>query len=59
MGDGFSSLRQEMAEGFATVRTELTAQRADLFKSAFVFWIGQFFAIAGVVAVAIRVLRVP
>lgn len=59
MGDGFACLRQEMAQGFATVRTELAAQRADLFKWAFVFWIGQFFAIAGMVAVAIRVLRVP
>lgn len=48
-----SSLRQETA----ALRQDLADQRFELFKWAFLFWIGQFFAVAGLVAVLVRALR--
>jgi hypothetical protein len=50
-------LRQEMTEGFASLRQALADQRFEILKWAFLFWVGQFFAVAGLVAVLIRFLR--
>jgi hypothetical protein len=57
MGALRSDLRQEMTEGFASLRQALADQRFDILKWAFLFWVGQFFAVAGLVAVLIRFLR--
>ena len=68
MAQGFASVRQEMAEGFASLRQEIAAvqstlrqemadQRFDILKWAFLFWVGQFFAVASLMAVLIRFLR--
>jgi hypothetical protein len=54
---GFAAMRQEMTAGFATLRQEMADQRFELLKWAFLFWVGQFFAVAGLVAVLIRFLR--
>lgn len=51
------SLRREMAEGFAGLRQQIADQKFDILKWVFVFWAGQFVAVAGVLAVLIRVLR--
>ena len=50
-------LRQEMTEGSASLRQALADQRFEILKWAFLFWVGQFFAVAGLVAVLIRFLR--
>jgi hypothetical protein len=57
MARGFASLRQEMAEGFAGIRKEMADQRFELLKWAFLFWVGQFFAIATMMTVFARVVR--
>ena len=68
MAQGFAGLRQEMAEGFSALRLEMAAgtnalrlemaqQRFDILKWVFLFWVGQFFAIASLMAVLIRFLR--
>lgn len=54
---GFSDVRQETASGFAAVRQEMTGLRFELLKWAFVFWVGQFFAVAGLIGVLVRFLR--
>jgi hypothetical protein len=53
----YSDLRQETTEGFASLRQALADQRFEILKWAFLFWVGQFFAVAGLVAVLIRFLR--
>jgi hypothetical protein len=57
MAVGLSEMRQDMATGFAALRKEMADQRFELLKWAFLFWVGQFFAVAGLVAVLIRFLR--
>ena len=57
MTQGFAGLRHEMAAGFAAVHQEMAGQRFELLKWAFLFWVGQFFAVAGLIAVLIRFLR--
>jgi hypothetical protein len=57
MGALRSDLRQEMTEGFASLRQTLADQRFEILKWTFLFWVGQFFAVAGLVAVVIRFLR--
>jgi hypothetical protein len=51
---GDASLQLEMREGFATIRQEMADQRFELLKWAFIFWVGQFFAVASLLALAIR-----
>lgn len=54
---GTAALRQEMAAGTAALRQETADQKFDILKWAFLFWVGQFFAVASLMAVLIRVLR--
>jgi hypothetical protein len=56
MAAGLSQVRQEMATGFAALHKEIADQRFELLKRACLFWVGQFFAVAGL-AVVIRFLR--
>jgi hypothetical protein len=57
MTTGFSELRQELTRGLSDVRHEMADQRFELLKWAFLFWVGQFFAVAGLIAVLVRFLR--
>jgi hypothetical protein len=57
MGALRSDLRQEMTGGFASLREALVDQRFEILKWAFLFWVGQCFAVAGLGAVLIRFLR--
>jgi hypothetical protein len=57
MAKGFADVRQEMAAGNAALRQEIADQRFDILKWAFLFWVGQFFAVASLIAVLIRFLR--
>ena len=68
MAAGLAAVRQEMTAELGAVRREMTArftglrqeiadQRFELLKWAFLFWVGQFFAVAGLIAVLIRFLR--
>jgi hypothetical protein len=52
-----ATLRQEMTSGFASVRHEMASQRFDILKWAFLFWVGQFFAVASLMVVMMRYLR--
>lgn len=52
-----SKLRVEMAHGFAALRQEMAQHRVELLKWAFLFWVGQLFAVASLTALLIRVLR--
>jgi hypothetical protein len=51
------SLRAEIREMGATVRAEMKEDRFELLKWCFVFWVGQFFAVAGVVVIITRSLQ--
>ena len=68
MQEGLAGVRQEMHEGLAGVRQEMRAESAnlrhamatdrfELLKWAFIFWVGQFIALSGLVAVVIRSLK--
>ena len=54
MREGFAATRQEMAAGFSAMRQESADQRFELLKWAFLFWVGQFFAVAGLMSMLIR-----
>ncbi len=57
MADLRGSLRGEMAELRATLREDIAGVRVDLLKWSFLFWVGQALAVAGMLGVALRVLR--
>ena len=57
MTTGFGGLRQEMTRAVSDVRHEMADRRFELLKWAFLFWVGQFFAVAGLIAVLVRFLR--
>ena len=72
MAQGFAALRQEFAHGLADVRQELAREiaavrvemaqgfanlRTELLKWMFLFWVGQFFAMAGLIGALVRALR--
>lgn len=64
MRDMGASLRQEiqalgvsLRQEDASVRQDITNQRFEILKWAFLFWVGQFFAVASLIAVLIRYLR--
>jgi hypothetical protein len=54
--DELAAVRQELHHGLAAVRQELAEQRADQLKWAFLFWVGQVAAIAGLLAVFLRAI---
>ena len=47
-------LVREMQVGFGAIRQELANNRVEFLKWAFVFWVGQFFAVAGLVGFLMR-----
>lgn len=51
-----SALRLEMRDGFANLRLDLANTRFELLKWCFLFWVGQVFAVAGVVTIVVRLL---
>jgi hypothetical protein len=51
------SIRQDMAAMGAGIRQELAAGRVELLKWCFLFWIGQVFAVAGIMAMMLRAFR--
>lgn len=57
MTEGFAALRTEMHKGFAEQRSDAAGARFEMLKWAFLFWVGQFFAVASLMAVLIRFLR--
>ncbi len=57
MAAGFSGLRQEMAAGFSGLRQDMSDQRFDILKWVFLFWVGQFFAVASLIALLSRFMR--
>ncbi len=52
-----AALRQEIAGNAGALRQEMADQRFEILKWAFLFWIGQFFAVAGLMTILIRLLR--
>jgi hypothetical protein len=50
-------IRQEMAKCEGRIRQDIANGRVELFKWSFVFWIGQTVALAGLLAVMIRMVR--
>jgi hypothetical protein len=56
--DEIAQLRLEVREGFAKVSVENAEARFELLKWAFMFWVGQVFAVGGVMALVLRLSRV-
>jgi hypothetical protein len=61
MAAGDAGLRQEMTGGFAAIRLELAgmrqemaANRFELIKWSFVFWVGQVMAVAAILGVMLH-----
>ena len=54
MAAGLAAVRQEMAQGLAAVRHEMADGRVELLKWMFLFWVGQLFAVASVMAILLR-----
>jgi hypothetical protein len=65
MAQSHATLRTEIAQtegrlvkeiqlGFGTIRQEMANNRVELLRWAFLFWVGQFFAVAGLVGVLTR-----
>ena len=44
------SLRVEMHQGFAALRTEMATTRIELLKWSFLFWVGQLGAVAALLS---------
>jgi hypothetical protein len=55
--DGDNALRLEMRDLGASLRVEMQNDRFELLKWCFLFWVGQFFAVAGVLTVVVRLMR--
>ena len=51
-----AQLRGDMREGFADLRRDMAADRFELLRWAFVFWVGQLAAVAGIVFALLRTL---
>jgi hypothetical protein len=47
-------LRGEMHTGFAALREQMSADRVELLKWAFAFWVGQLVSVVGLVALLLR-----
>jgi hypothetical protein len=52
-----SGLRVEMANGMCGIRREMSTLRVELLKWSFLFWIGQVAAMAGLLAMALRLME--
>jgi hypothetical protein len=52
-----ADLRQEIAGMGASLRQEMGANRVELFKWCFLFWIGQVVAVAGIMSLILRKYR--
>jgi hypothetical protein len=52
-----AELRTETREGFATLRGEMARDRFELLKWAFAFWVGQLFAVVGLMALLLRAVH--
>ena len=53
----FAAVRQEMTGGFGSVREQIVAQRFELLKWSFAFWLGQIIAVATVVGLMLRMMQ--
>ena len=51
-----SGLHVAIAEGLATIRTDVSDARADVLRWSFLFWIGQFAATAALLGILLRFL---
>jgi hypothetical protein len=49
-----AGVRQEMHDGFATLRQEVAVRHADQLKWSFLFWVGQVAVVAGLFGVLLR-----
>jgi hypothetical protein len=49
-----AGLLQEMARGFGEVRAAIAESRADTIKWTFIFWTGQFIALAGFLMILLQ-----
>jgi hypothetical protein len=48
------TLRGEMHAGFAALRDQMAADRVELLKWAFIFWVGQLVSVVGIVTLLLR-----
>jgi hypothetical protein len=52
-----ASIRQDMAAMGASIRQDMASGRVELLKWCFLFWIGQVFAMAGIMGMMLRMFR--
>ena len=55
--DEVAKVRVDVAQLGGMLRQEMAAGRVELFKWCFLFWIGQVFAVGGLMSVMLRLLR--
>jgi hypothetical protein len=56
LAEEMGALRVDMSKAFAEMRTEFAEMRTELLKWSFLFWIGQFAAVSGMVAFLLKVV---
>jgi len=49
-----ANLRVSMADGFASIRKEMSEMRVELIRASFLFWLGQFVAIIAALGYMLR-----
>jgi hypothetical protein len=49
-----ANLRVSLAEGFASIRKEMSEMRVEMIRMSFLFWLGQFVAIVAALAYMLR-----
>ena len=52
-----ADLREEMHDGFASVRQDMAAMKFDILKWVFLFWIGQAATVLGFLAMIMRAMQ--
>ena len=56
LAEEIGAFRSDMAKEFAAVRVEMAHMQVNLLKWSFLFWIGQFAAVSGMMAFLLKTI---
>ena len=56
LSEEIGALRADMAKEFASVRVEMAQMQGNILKWSFLFWIGQFAAVSGMMAFLLKTI---